>query len=90
MIHGARLGLFKCLINSLEKKVVFTWLQPRVGLGMECEVDAGPGAGGDDDEDAESVGAEHSRYVAVCDEEGDGGLRERWSGKRKVLYVCVC
>ena len=81
LIHGARLGLFKCLINSLEKKVVFTWLQPRVGLGMACEVDAGPGAGGDDDEDAESVGAEHSRYVAVCDEEGDGGLRiEEGSG----------
>ncbi|KAK8819072.1 hypothetical protein WA538_001650 [Blastocystis sp. DL] len=30
LIRGASLGLFKCTINQIEQKVVFTWLQPRV------------------------------------------------------------
>ena len=37
MIRGASLGLFKCTINQIEQKVVFTWLQPRVGFVVVFE-----------------------------------------------------
>ena len=30
LIRGASLGLFKCRINQIEQKVVFTWLQSRI------------------------------------------------------------
>lgn len=30
LIRGAGLGLFKCILNQVDEKVTFTWLQPRI------------------------------------------------------------